>query len=188
MSASTRSHVPPRSTTPGFRPRSSTPGFWASIRPRSTTPAFGWSLSRARSERPSFSVDERLERMQSQISAREYKNTRLRDEAEESTSQDGIGVLRVKLREREKDLWNGNPEGKTISVECKTHSGEWTGEQCQPVMRTYYNHTAVQLRGDARVRISLDTELTMVWEFKRDGRDIFTTTIDCFQIRCPSAE
>jgi SPX domain protein involved in polyphosphate accumulation len=31
-------------------------------------------------------------------------------------------------------------------------------------MRTFYNRTAFQLPGDARVRISLDTELTMVRE------------------------
>ncbi|KAI8982193.1 vacuolar membrane protein [Mycotypha africana] len=33
-----------------------------------------------------------------------------------------------------------------------------------PMMRTFYNRTAFQLPGDARVRISLDTELTMVRE------------------------
>ncbi|KIY69113.1 SPX-domain-containing protein [Cylindrobasidium torrendii FP15055 ss-10] len=40
----------------------------------------------------------------------------------------------------------------------------------QPVMRTFYNRTAFQLPGDARVRISLDTELTMVREDNWDGR------------------
>ncbi|KAI0649460.1 SPX-domain-containing protein [Trametes meyenii] len=39
-----------------------------------------------------------------------------------------------------------------------------------PVMRTFYNRTAFQLPGDARVRISLDTELTMVREDNWDGR------------------
>ena len=39
-----------------------------------------------------------------------------------------------------------------------------------PVMRTFYNRTAFQLPGDARVRISLDTELTMVREDDWDGR------------------
>ncbi|QRV89661.1 vacuolar transporter chaperone 4 [Ceratobasidium sp. AG-Ba] len=38
-----------------------------------------------------------------------------------------------------------------------------------PVMRTFYNRTAFQLPGDARVRISLDTELTMVREDNWDG-------------------
>ncbi|KAJ3983192.1 hypothetical protein F5890DRAFT_1524709 [Lentinula detonsa] len=106
MSASTRSHVPPRSSTPGFGPRSSTPGF--GIGPRSSTPGFGRSLSRAGAETPSVSVDERLERMQSRIAALEYENTRLRDEAEGSTNEGGIGELRMKLRELEKDLENAN--------------------------------------------------------------------------------
>ncbi|KAL8930758.1 MAG: hypothetical protein Q9208_000299 [Pyrenodesmia sp. 3 TL-2023] len=40
-----------------------------------------------------------------------------------------------------------------------------------PVTRSFYNRTAFQLPGDARVRISLDTELTMIREDKIDGRD-----------------
>ncbi|KAG0232183.1 vacuolar transporter chaperone [Actinomortierella wolfii] len=39
-----------------------------------------------------------------------------------------------------------------------------------PVLRTFYNRTAFQLPGDARVRISLDTELTMVREDNFDGK------------------
>lgn len=39
----------------------------------------------------------------------------------------------------------------------------------QPVMRSFYNRTAFQLPGDARVRISLDTELTLVREDNWDG-------------------
>ncbi|KAG8912511.1 vacuolar transporter chaperone, partial [Tulasnella sp. 417] len=39
-----------------------------------------------------------------------------------------------------------------------------------PVVRTFYNRTAFQLPGDARVRISLDTELTMVREDNWNGR------------------
>ncbi|KNE65403.1 hypothetical protein AMAG_11034 [Allomyces macrogynus ATCC 38327] len=38
-----------------------------------------------------------------------------------------------------------------------------------PTLRTFYNRTAFQLPGDARVRISLDTELTMVREDNYDG-------------------
>ena len=37
------------------------------------------------------------------------------------------------------------------------------------MVRTFYNRTAFQLPGDARVRISLDTELTMVREDNWDG-------------------
>ncbi|KAG7451280.1 SPX-domain-containing protein [Guyanagaster necrorhizus] len=40
----------------------------------------------------------------------------------------------------------------------------------QPVMRSFYNRTAFQLPGDARVRISLDTELTLVREDNWDDR------------------
>lgn len=40
----------------------------------------------------------------------------------------------------------------------------------KPVTRTFYHRTAFQLPGDARVRISLDTELTMVREDNLDGR------------------
>lgn len=36
-------------------------------------------------------------------------------------------------------------------------------------MRTFYNRTAFQLPGDARVRISLDTELTLIREDNWDG-------------------
>ncbi|RDW77963.1 hypothetical protein BP5796_05815 [Coleophoma crateriformis] len=40
----------------------------------------------------------------------------------------------------------------------------------QPVCRSFYNRTAFQLPADARVRISLDTELTMVREDNLDGK------------------
>ncbi|RMZ91551.1 hypothetical protein DV736_g1204, partial [Chaetothyriales sp. CBS 134916] len=40
-----------------------------------------------------------------------------------------------------------------------------------PVTRSFYHRTAFQLPGDARVRISLDTELTMTREDNLDGRD-----------------
>ncbi|KAG5289350.1 vacuolar transporter chaperone 4 [Histoplasma ohiense] len=40
----------------------------------------------------------------------------------------------------------------------------------KPVTRSFYHRTAFQLPGDARVRISLDTELTMIREDNLDGR------------------
>lgn len=40
----------------------------------------------------------------------------------------------------------------------------------KPVCRSFYNRTAFQLPADARVRISLDSELTMVREDNLDGR------------------
>ena len=53
-------------------------------------------------------------------------------------------------------------------------------KQLQPVMRTFYNRTAFQLPGDARVRISLDTELTMVrednWDERQRARDNWRRT------------
>jgi SPX domain protein involved in polyphosphate accumulation len=44
-------------------------------------------------------------------------------------------------------------------------------KKLRPVVRSFYNRTAFQLPGDARVRISLDTELTMVREDNFDGLD-----------------
>lgn len=44
-------------------------------------------------------------------------------------------------------------------------------DKMRPVMRTFYDRTAFQLPGDARVRISLDTNLTMVREDNFDGID-----------------
>lgn len=44
-------------------------------------------------------------------------------------------------------------------------------KKLRPVVRSFYNRTAFQLPGDARVRISLDTELTMVREDNFDGID-----------------
>lgn len=38
------------------------------------------------------------------------------------------------------------------------------------VVRSFYNRTAFQLPGDARVRISLDTELSMIREDNYDGQ------------------
>lgn len=40
----------------------------------------------------------------------------------------------------------------------------------EPAVRSFYNRTAFQLPGDARVRISLDTELSMIREDNWDGR------------------
>ena len=40
-----------------------------------------------------------------------------------------------------------------------------------PVTRSFYSRTAFQLPGDARVRISLDTELTLIREDNLDGRE-----------------
>jgi SPX domain protein involved in polyphosphate accumulation len=42
-------------------------------------------------------------------------------------------------------------------------------KKLRPVMRSFYNRTAFQLPGDARVRISLDTELALIREDNWDG-------------------
>lgn len=44
-------------------------------------------------------------------------------------------------------------------------------DKMRPVMRLFYNRTAFQLPGDARVRILLDTELSMIREDNFDGHD-----------------
>ncbi|KAF5359692.1 hypothetical protein D9756_003087 [Leucocoprinus leucothites] len=43
-------------------------------------------------------------------------------------------------------------------------------KKLQPVIRSFYNRTAFQLPGDARVRISLDTELALIREDNWDGK------------------
>lgn len=43
-------------------------------------------------------------------------------------------------------------------------------KKLKPVVRSFYNRTAFQLPGDARVRISLDTELSLVREDDFDGK------------------
>ncbi|KAI9490634.1 VTC domain-containing protein [Zychaea mexicana] len=43
-------------------------------------------------------------------------------------------------------------------------------KRLHPMMRTFYNRTAFQLPGDARVRISLDTELSLIREDNMGGR------------------
>ncbi|KAH8153368.1 uncharacterized protein LAJ45_02180 [Morchella importuna] len=42
-------------------------------------------------------------------------------------------------------------------------------KRLQPAVRSFYNRTAFQLPGDARVRISLDTELSLIREDNWDG-------------------
>ncbi|KAF8740092.1 hypothetical protein AX14_008722 [Amanita brunnescens Koide BX004] len=43
-------------------------------------------------------------------------------------------------------------------------------KKLKPVMRSFYNRTAFQLPGDARVRVSLDTELSLIREDNWDGQ------------------
>ncbi|KAJ3040438.1 vacuolar transporter chaperone [Rhizophlyctis rosea] len=66
-----------------------------------------------------------------------------------------------KLRERK-----AKPEKELESLEQLAEEVQITvaEKKLHPVVRTFYNRTAFQLPGDARVRISLDTDLTMIRE------------------------
>lgn len=68
-----------------------------------------------------------------------------------------IGKLRASGAKSEKELDSMHQ----LSVEVQESIRE---KKLKPMIRTFYNRTAFQLPGDARVRISLDTELTMIRE------------------------
>lgn len=57
------------------------------------------------------------------------------------------------------------------SLEALARECQYTtiAKRLEPVVRSFYNRTAFQLPGDARVRISLDTELSMIREDSWDG-------------------
>ncbi|KAG0333236.1 vacuolar transporter chaperone [Podila horticola] len=74
-----------------------------------------------------------------------------------------IAKMRAEGKKSEKEI----AEFEQLSNECQY--GILT-KNYGPVMRTFYNRTAFQLPGDARVRISLDTELTLIREDNLDGR------------------
>lgn len=74
----------------------------------------------------------------------------------------------------EKARKDGKKSLKEIqSLEALAREIQYTtiSTKLRPVVRSFYNRTAFQLPGDARVRISLDTELTMVREDNFDGKD-----------------
>ncbi|KAJ2897905.1 hypothetical protein GGI21_002401 [Coemansia aciculifera] len=72
-----------------------------------------------------------------------------------------------RLREEGKKSDQDLQDMETLSYEIQNSVRE---KRLCPVVRTFYNRTAFQLPGDARVRISLDTELTMVREDSFDGK------------------
>ncbi|KAI9216868.1 VTC domain-containing protein [Blastocladiella britannica] len=78
------------------------------------------------------------------------------------TLEKQIEKLRERAQKSEKEL----ASMATLSQEMQSAIVE---KKLVPTMRTFYNRTAFQLPGDARVRISLDTELTMVREDNYDG-------------------
>ncbi|KAG0285353.1 vacuolar transporter chaperone [Linnemannia gamsii] len=88
-----------------------------------------------------------------------YVNAFLRGEY---TMDATIAKMRAEGKKSEKEI----AEFEQLAAECQY--GILT-KNYGPVMRTFYNRTAFQLPGDARVRISLDTELTLIREDNLDG-------------------
>lgn len=65
--------------------------------------------------------------------------------------------LRAKGTKSDKELQSNETIANEVQQSILT-------KKLRPMVRTFYNRTAFQLPGDARVRISLDTELTMIRE------------------------
>ncbi|KAI9506621.1 VTC domain-containing protein [Coemansia spiralis] len=74
-----------------------------------------------------------------------------------------IQRLREEGKKSEQDL-------KDMAVLASEVRNSVQAKHLVPVVRSFYNRTAFQIPGDARVRISLDTELTMVREDSFDGK------------------
>ncbi|KAJ2784689.1 hypothetical protein H4R18_000980 [Coemansia javaensis] len=74
-----------------------------------------------------------------------------------------IERLREEGKKSEQDLQDMDTLSRQIYDSIRTR-------RLEPVVRSFYNRTAFQIPGDARVRISLDTELTMVREDSFDGK------------------
>jgi len=71
--------------------------------------------------------------------------------------------MRKDGKKKEEDINNLEQLAKEVQYRVITR-------KLVPVTRSFYNRTAFQLPGDARVRISLDTELTMTREDNMDGK------------------
>jgi uncharacterized membrane protein YidH (DUF202 family) len=69
---------------------------------------------------------------------------------------------KARARKSEKEMAELEQLAQEVQYTCLT-------KRLNPVMRTFYNRTAFQLPGDARVRISLDTELSLIRE-DNEGR------------------
>ncbi|ORY45636.1 hypothetical protein BCR33DRAFT_697168 [Rhizoclosmatium globosum] len=70
---------------------------------------------------------------------------------------DAVAELRAKGKKKEKDLQDMQKLGDEVQQMV-------LNQKLKPMIRTSYNRTAFQLPADARVRISLDTDLTLVRE------------------------
>jgi SPX domain protein involved in polyphosphate accumulation len=77
------------------------------------------------------------------------------------------------------------PEADIQALEVLSEEVQQTilQKQLKPMVRTFYNRTAFQLPGDARVRISLDTQLSMIrednFDFPRSGKNWRRTDVKC---------
>lgn len=77
-----------------------------------------------------------------------------------------------RLFEKEKKMGKKSPkEIENLENLSKEIQYRIIKDKLRPVVRTFYHRTAFQLPGDARVRISLDTELSMIREDNFDGRN-----------------
>ena len=71
-----------------------------------------------------------------------------------------------KMRKEGKKTKKEIEETEALARECQYSVIK---RKLKPAVRSFYNRTAFQLPGDARVRISLDTELTLIREDNWDG-------------------
>ncbi|SAM86368.1 probable VTC4-Vacuolar Transporter Chaperone [Ustilago bromivora] len=81
----------------------------------------------------------------------------------EYTMDDTFEALRKKGKKSDKEIDSMLQLANEVQYSVLTR-------KLQPVLRSFYNRTAFQLPGDARVRISLDTELSLVREDNWDRR------------------
>ncbi|KAF8477603.1 VTC domain-containing protein [Kalaharituber pfeilii] len=72
-----------------------------------------------------------------------------------------------KMRKEGKKSKKEIEENEALAKECQYSVIK---RRLRPAVRSFYNRVAFQLPGDARVRISLDTELCMIREDNWDGR------------------
>lgn len=82
----------------------------------------------------------------------------------EYTAKQAFDKMRKEGKKLRKEIDNLEALAKEVQYSVIKH-------KFRPVMRSFYNRTAFQLPGDARVRISLDTELSMIREDNFDGCD-----------------
>lgn len=81
----------------------------------------------------------------------------------EYTVQQAFEKMRKEGKKSKKEI----EETEKLASECQYSVVK---RKLRPAVRSFYNRTAFQLPGDARVRISLDTELTLIREDNWDGR------------------